>query len=397
MAVTGVGLVSPLGATAAEHWRNLIDGRRGGRWLPELGRLQQARGTPGDWQRWSGAPARGELVVPPPGILSRLALRAAAEALESAGAAAIESVDPVRRGCVVGVSKPVLTGCGSELADDLLTIHAASAAIAAQHRITGPVLVPSAACATGLVSLIRGVQLIRDGSCDVVLAGSTDWSLRPEYLAGYRRMGVLAKSGDDPSVACRPYDRRRSGFVVGSGAAMLVLEEWQHARDRGARILVEWQGSALAGDASSMVDVDAEGETAARVIRDALRRSHRCEDVVDAASLHGTGTMANDLAESRALRKTFGERAAAISCFSLKGSIGHLMGAAGSVETATLILAMNAGLVPATVNLEQPDPDCGLDFTPGEPRARPIRAALKLSLGFGGACAAALLTRPEAS
>jgi 3-oxoacyl-[acyl-carrier-protein] synthase II len=388
--------VSPLGSASDAHWRQLLEGRLAVRSLPELAG-PSIGGPPADgWSNWSGAPAAGFPVVPPADVLSRMALRAAGEALADAGLELPGDIPMERVGCVLGVSKPMGLSANSDprADDDHLAIHRPSQSLASEHGVRGPVLVPSAACATGLISLIRGAALIRDATCDAVLAGSSDWSLSPGYLAGYRRLGVLAKAVGDPATACRPYDRRRSGFVVGCGAGVLVLEDWERARQRGAAIHAEWLGSALAGDAFSMVDVATSGETPARVIRDALRRSGLRPADLDAVSLHGTGTRANDVAETAALHRALGETAGRVSCFSLKGSIGHLLGAAGSVETATLVRALRSQIVPPTMNLEQPDPQCDLDYTPGRPRPRAIRHALKLSLGFGGACAAAILRWP---
>ena len=265
--------------------------------------------------------------------------------------------------------------------------------IAKVFDLGGPLLTPCAACATGLVSIIRGVELIRDRACDVVVAGSADSSLHPAYLAAYRRMGVLAPAGDDPASSCRPFDARRSGFAVGEGAAAIVLEDIDHARKRGATILAEVLGAGLTSDNDTLIDVDPAGRSLGRAIRDAVHRSHVRPEEIDAASLHGTATRLNDLCETNALKLALGDHAHRVSCFSLKGAIGHLMGAAGSVETATLIQAMQHQVVPPTMNLETPDPECDLDYTPGQARSRHIQTALKLSLGFGGTCAAIVLRR----
>jgi 3-oxoacyl-[acyl-carrier-protein] synthase II len=400
VAITGVGVVSPLGRSAPEHWQRVVQGERGTKELPELAslasRLKGSARWPDDWARWIGAPAEGFEVVPPDDVLERMALRATDDCLASAGSRSLHEIAPDRRGCVLGISKPLEMPPVNDLSHGRtgwMELSSPSLSMAREHDIRGPVLVPSAACATGLISLIRGVELIRDETCEAVLAGSADWSLSLGYLAGYRRLGVLAKAGLDPLAACRPFDRRRQGFVVGCGAAVFLLEDWEHAQRRGAKPYAEWLSHAMAADASSMVDVDVSGETPARVIRDALRRSGVSPAEVDAISLHGTGTRANDVCETRAVRLALGHHAEQLSCFSLKGSIGHLMGAAGSVETATLAVALREQIVPPTMNLDQPDPDCDLDYTANRSRSRPIRNALKLSLGFGGACAAAVLKR----
>lgn len=353
--------------------------------------------NPKDWSRWSGAPACGFGPLVTECVLEEMATLAAADAIQDAELKSAISAPPDRRGCVIGVSKTVIANVGDAPLAGCFTMGRPSLTLAAQYEADGPVITPSAACATGLVSLIRGADLIRQGDCDFVLAGSADWSLSTTYLAGYRRLGVLAKPDDDPASACKPFDRRRNGFSVGCGAAILVLEDWNCAVERGAPIHAEWLGHAMAGDAASIVDVDSSGKTPARVIADAMRRSAVRPQQIDAVSLHGTATHSNDVCESRAIKLALGEAAPSASCFSIKGSIGHLMGAAGSVETATLVMALREQCVPLTANLQEPDPECPLDCTAGESRFRRIDHALKLSQGFGGACAAAVLRRPETS
>ncbi len=397
VAVTGLGIRSPLGSSAQEHWAGMVAGVRAVRHLPELA-LGHSTG-PG-WSAWCGAPVADPCLHH---NVTAMAVAAAGEAMRQAGLAAL---GPGRVGVMFGGSKPVLSRRSDIAIDEWRASGSADAlagcfslsnparAIAASLRSDGPQITPSAACATGLLSIIRGAELIRDGACDVVVAGSADSSLHPAWLAAYRRMGVLATAGDDPGRCCRPFDARRSGFAVGEGAAALVLEDLEHARRRGAAILAELHGAGLTSDISSLVDVDVSGRSLTRALVDALARSDVETRDVDAISLHGTGTRLNDRAETAAVKAVFGNRADRLSCFSLKGAIGHLMGAAGSVETATLILAMQHGVVPATVNLETPDSDCDLDYTPGQPRSRSIHAAVKLSLGFGGTCAALVLRRP---
>ncbi|WP_197453605.1 beta-ketoacyl-[acyl-carrier-protein] synthase family protein [Caulifigura coniformis] len=342
-------------------------------------------------------------------FLSGLSGVLAGEACRRAGLGDLPPSVLGRTGIAFGTSKPVLTpwfeppfvdweghldDWDEEQRAIVYRLSGPAEEIARRRGFQGPAVAPSAACATGLVSIIRGAELIRDGACDLVVAGSADSSLHPAYLAAYRRMGVLAPASDDPAFSCRPFDARRSGFAVGEGAAALILEDIDRARDRGATILAEILGAGLTSDNDSLVEVDPTGQSLARALHDALRRSGVRPQEIDAASLHGTGTRLNDLCETNALKAALGEHARRVSCFSLKGSIGHLMGAAGSVETATLIQAMQHGIVPPTVNLEQPDPDCDLDYTPGQARTRSIDMAVKLSLGFGGTCAALVIRRP---
>jgi 3-oxoacyl-[acyl-carrier-protein] synthase II len=413
VAVTGIGIISPLGISPEEHWAGVVAGTRAVRPLAYNTLASREGNIPlqSGWDTWAGARIAGRSSPSsvPYWFLSGLSGVLAGEACVHARLSNPSPSMLGRTGVVFGTSKPTLTpwfeppffdfeGVLERFDEDdraiLYRLSGPAEDIARRQGFEGPVLAPSAACATGLVSIIRGAELIRDGACDLVVAGSADSSLHPAYLAAYRRMGVLAPVGQDPASSCRPFDVRRNGFAVGEGAAALVLEDIDHARNRGATILAEILGAGLTSDNDSLVDVDPSGESLARALSDALRRSGVSPRDIDAASLHGTGTRLNDICETNALKKVCGEHAKHISCFSLKGAIGHLMGAAGSVETATLIQAMQHGLVPPTVNLEQPDPECDLDYTPGQARPRPINVAVKLSLGFGGTCAALVLRRP---
>jgi 3-oxoacyl-[acyl-carrier-protein] synthase II len=407
VAVTGIGIFSPLGK-ADSHWQGAVAGRRAVRPLDPR-ELSDPPILDAEWSDWAGAPVMDREAAQSADSVAGLAIEVALQARHQAGLWFPPEEVRRRSGVVFGASKPMLPpfpvptwdivmapGPPSPGDSELFGLSRSAQEIAGSFDMTGPVLTPSAACATGLVSIIRGTELIRSGECDFVLAGSSDSSLHLGYLAAYRRMGVLAPAGDDPGPCCRPFDARRNGFVVGEGAAALILEDVDHARNRGATILAEILGAGLTSDCDSLVDVDPSGESLARALSDALKRSGVSPREIDAASLHGTGTRLNDVCETNALKKVCGEHAQGISCFSLKGAIGHLMGAAGSVETATLIQAMQHGIVPPTVNLEQPDPECDLDYTPGQARPREIRLAVKLSLGFGGTCAALVIRRPTA-
>jgi 3-oxoacyl-[acyl-carrier-protein] synthase II len=421
--VTGIGLVTPLGAGREMSWRKLVAGERAPRWLARdelfpFGDSGVDRCVPVN-AAWAGGPApnlavagRGaaELARDP---VTALALAAARESMQDAGLDGAR-FNPVRFGCVVGASKGGLRsfeGLAAALhAGDVdggdsrnrpipATVwqdflpHAASTAVAAEFGLAGPVLCPVAACATGLVSLNRGFELVRDGVCDVVLAGSSDASLVPAVLGSFSRLGVLAHGFDDPAGACRPFDRRRTGFIVGEGAAVLVLERLTHALERGAAPYAEWLAAGTATDPAGITQVDASGEALARMIGDVLDRAGRDPREIDYVNLHGTATPTNDLCETRAIHSAFGRHAGSVAASSLKGALGHLLGAAGSVELACTVLALRDGLVPPTANLEDPDPACDLDYTPLVARQRRIDVALKLSLGFGGHLAAAVLGR----
>jgi 3-oxoacyl-[acyl-carrier-protein] synthase II len=239
--------------------------------------------------------------------------------------------------------------------------------------------------------------LIRRGACDVALAGSADASLEPMLLAAFQKMGVLARPSDRAAAAAsaRPWDRGRSGFIVGEGGAVLVLERAEHARARGALPYVEVAGGALGADAQHPTSLNPDPAGLARLIARALERADVGPADIDHVNVHGTATRINDPVECQALRRALGGHADRVACAANKSQIGHLLGAAGSAELALECLAVRDGFAPPTLNLDDPDPACDLDGTPHVGRRLPIRGALKLSLGFGGHLAAAVLLRPD--
>lgn len=402
--ITGIGLLSPAGLDRETSWQRICSGPATTTWLPHFELPFPAAGAPlpADWNANGHDP-----------IVS-IALQAAAEAVVDAGLS-LQDFDSPRCGSVIGTSKGGLRsfaaslrsirgacsrGCSTPDAERSrqwreFQSNAPAAAVAEHYGLRGPALCPVAACATGLVSVQRGVDLIRQGYCDLVLAGSVDASLQPLILASFKRLGVLAQRFEDPAAACRPFDRKRSGFLIGEGGAVFVLERLDAALRRGARPHVEWLAGDLAADPTDMTRMEAEPHSLNRLIREVLRLSRTAPNEIDYINLHGTGTLPNDVCETRALQQTLGSDARRIPCSSLKGAIGHLLGAAGSVELAATCLALRDGIVPPTLNLDEPDPACNLDYTPQTAIRRPLRTALKLSLGFGGHLAAAMIRRWE--
>jgi 3-oxoacyl-[acyl-carrier-protein] synthase II len=391
--ITGIGLRTPLGADRESTWRSLVAGHSASRWLQSP-----------QWTGMSplvGAPCEMPLSVTERGIdpVIALALEASNEAISDArldvGTLAADST-----GVVFGTSKGSLHTASRLLSNPYsgnseerwLSVwpNAAAVAIAQACGSLGPTLAPVAACATGLAACLRGFELIRDGRCDVVLAGSSDASLQPAILGSFQRLGVLARSTDEPATACRPFDRHRSGFVVGEGAGCLVLESLEHAVARGARWYAEWESGRMLADPSGLTQLDPQGQSLQRLLSDLHKEVGGLPDYMN---LHGTATLPNDRVESAAIRAVLGAEADGISCSSLKGGLGHLLGAAGSVELAASLLAIRDQTVPPTVNLETADPELTLDFTPRQSRQRRIDRVWKLSLGFGGHLSAASVCR----
>ncbi|MEZ6064871.1 MAG: beta-ketoacyl-[acyl-carrier-protein] synthase family protein [Planctomycetaceae bacterium] len=414
IAVTGFGAVTPHGGSAFASWNGVRCGRRAMHTLPLEALLPTGWTPPGDWplewRRWAGGRVPADdadvarCMVSPTDPVVRYAHTAVAEAVEASRLGA-NAVDPARVATVIGTSKGGLASFANVVAsvDPLLARpqdiwgqlppDCAARSIAAHYGWCGPSLSPVAACATGLMAMIRGAALIREGACDVAVAGSSDASLLLAVLASFRRLGVLAAVDDHPELACRPFDLNRRGFLPGEGAGVLVLERWEHAIARGAPIHAEWVDGLFRSDPAGITVLPEDPRRLSRLIADLLIRCAIRPADVDLVSLHGTGTEMNDRYEARGLRQALGPALDAAACFGIKGSCGHLLGAAGSVETVIGLHALRDQIAPPTVNCDNPDPELAIPLDHAQATSRPAAHLLKLSLGFGGHLAAAVLRR----
>jgi len=279
-------------------------------------------------------------------------------------------------------------------AQAILTLQRPVLAISDDLGLTGPILSPIAACSTGLHTIVRAAQWLQDGCGSIAIAGAVESSLNVLYAAAFLRMGVLATCAAEARTACKPFDLRREGFVLGEGAGALVLETADSARRRGARPLAILAGYALGSDPAGVAEPDPAGLPVARVIGRSLRAAGISAAEVGYVNAHGTGTVLNDPAEAAAIGKVFGSPGPPAG--SVKGAIGHTLGASGVLEAALMLKVLASRVAPPTANLRDPDPACRLNHVVGEPRALPAEAAyvLCLSAGFGGHVAAVLLKRP---
>lgn len=265
-----------------------------------------------------------------------------------------------------------------------LIINAASGNLSVRWKLRGPNTSVCTACASGTNAIGDAFRMIQYGMADVMITGGTEAALTPMGIAGFARMGTLSVRNDVPKEASRPFDVDRDGFVLSEGAGILVLEELEFARRRGARILAEVCGYGLSSDATHLTSPDPQGSGAARAIQAAITDAGLKPDDIDYINSHGTSTPLGDVAETRAIRTVFGRHADALAVSSTKSQLGHLLGASGGVESAFCVLALERQLAPPTINLDHPDPECDLDYVPHEPRRMRIRCAMKNSFGFGG-------------
>jgi 3-oxoacyl-[acyl-carrier-protein] synthase II len=266
----------------------------------------------------------------------------------------------------------------------MLILNMGSGLFSMYHDLRGPNVATCSACATGTHALGEAWRTIKMGDAAVMFAGGSEATIVPLGLGGFCAMRALSTRNDDPQHASRPFDRDRDGFVMGEGGGVIVLEELEHAKARGARIYAEMVGYGNAADAYHLTAPPPGGEGAARCMRMALRSAHLNPEDVSYINAHGTSTPQGDVAETQAIKSVFGGHAKKVAISSTKGATGHLLGAAGGVEMALCVKAIESGVAPPTINLENPDPECDLDYVPNTAREMEINVILNNSFGFGG-------------
>ncbi len=328
---------------------------------------------------------------------SQFAMVAAEKAVAQA-AIDFSSGDPYRYGVLVGsgiggldeieLQHSVLFDRGPDRISPFmipkLIINAASGNLSVRWKLRGPNTSVCTACASGTNAIGDAFRMIQYGMADVMVTGGTEAALTPMGIAGFARMGALSVRNDAPQEASRPFDVDRDGFVLSEGAGIMVLEELEFARRRGARILAEVCGYGLSSDATHLTSPDPQGTGAARAIQAAITDAGLKPDDIDYINAHGTSTPLGDVAETNAIRTVFGQHADALAVSSTKSQLGHLLGASGGVESVFCVQALERQVAPPTINLDHPDPQCDLDYVPHEPRRMRIRCAMKNSFGFGG-------------
>jgi 3-oxoacyl-[acyl-carrier-protein] synthase II len=402
--VTGVGASSPLGGTAPESWQALLAGESGTRTLEH------------DWVAQYELPVTfaAEAKVRPEAVLERpvakrldpssqFALISAMEAWEDAGR---PEVAPERLGVdyATGIGGVwTLLDAWDTLRDrgprrvlpmtvPMLMPNAASAAISMHFEARAFARTVASACASSTESIVNAYEHLQAGLADVIIAGGTESAIHPITIASFASMQALSRRNDDPAHASRPYSVDRDGFVMGEGAASLVLETEEHALARGARIYAEIAGGGVTADSYHITANDPEGRGASRAVRIALDRAGAEPDEVTHINAHATSTPVGDIAEARVLETVFGETVKRVPISSTKSMTGHLLTAAAAVEALACIVAMERGAVPPTINLDDPDPECDLCHVAHEARPHPVRAAVSNSFGFGGANTCIVLT-----
>src|SRR6266508_1984688 len=393
--VTGLGAVTPLGNDAPSTWRAAVEGRSGIDWIRSFDASEFPVRVAAEVKDFD---ATGVVPAKEARRLERNVLLAVAAAKEAVGDAQLEVFDPARVGIVLGSAVGGFVGL-LEQADVLrergldrvspfflpnVLVDSASGQIAISLGIRGPNYAIVSACATGSHAIGEGAELIKRGDADAILAGGTEACMNPLILAGFCAMRGLAVEDEHPPHASRPFDATRAGFVMGEGACVLVLEELEAARARGAPVYAEVLGYGASNDAHHMAQPDPESVGVAEMMRAALRRAGVEPERVGYVNAHGTSTPLGDAAETLAIKDVFGDHAYSLAVSSTKSMTAHCFGAAGAIEALMCVRALHDGVLPPTINYEQPDPACDLDYVPNEARRTQVDVALSNAMGLGG-------------
>lgn len=405
--ITGLGVVSALGQDLDTFWNNLANGKSGVSQIESFDASEYGTTiaasikdfNPEDYIERREARRMDRFV--------QFGVVAALKALADAQLNIKEQTDPERVGVIVGSGIGGLTTWEeqhrvlmekgpkrvSPFFIPMMIANMASGQISMITGAKGPNTTAVTACATGTHSIGDSYKMIQRGDADVMICGGAEATISPIGIAGFNALRAMSTRNDEPEKASRPFDRERDGFVMGEGSGVLILESLEHAQKRGARIYAELIGYGMSGDAYHITDPDPEG--AARCMKRAIKDAGIEPEAIDYINAHGTSTPVGDISETKAIKMAVGDHAYKLAVSSTKSMTGHLLGAAGGVEAVICSLAIKHGILPPTINLEFPDPECDLDYVPNEARPANVRVAMSNSFGFGGHNATIILQKYE--
>jgi 3-oxoacyl-[acyl-carrier-protein] synthase II len=406
--ITGIGLVTPLGTGREKSFEGFVGGRSGIRRLSHFDPSRLRSQFAGEVPDFDASKHLDKPTLRHTDRYAQLAVVAADEAVADAGLT-IPPEKAARVGVLLGVA---LGGLASlehhhrmllEKGPDrmnpfmvpMMLANTAPGMLGIRYGARGPNVTLTSACASGAHAIGESFELVRKGACDAVITGGVEAVLTELCVSGFCAMRALSTRNDAPERASRPFAKGRDGFVIAEGAGILVVEELEHARARGARIHAEIVGYGASGDAHHLTAPHPQGEGIVIAMQRALESAGLAPKDVDHINAHATSTPAGDPGEAKAIGRVFGERAATIPVTANKSMIGHTLGAAGGIETAVLALSLERGVIPPTVNYEEPDPDCPVNVVAGSAREVPLRVGLKNSFGFGGTNASLVLRRAD--
>jgi 3-oxoacyl-[acyl-carrier-protein] synthase II len=397
--ITGLGVISPIGNNVDEFWANLIAGKSGAAPITYFDTTHFDTKFACEVKGFDPLNYMDRKLAQRVDPFTQFALASAKMAMEDS-ALDLTKIDPFRVGVVYG------SGIGgmwtyhkeqtklyekqgnpdriSPFFIPMLIADIAAGRISMQYKLKGPNYATISACTTSAHSVADSVMLIQRGNADVMVTGGSEAVICPMGVGGFNAMKALSTRNDAPEKASRPFDKNRDGFVMGEGGATLVLEELEYAKARGARIYAEISGIGLTADAHHITEPAPNGEGVAEAMRIALNDAGMKPEEIDCVNAHGTSTYYNDKNETTAIKTVFGEHIKQIPIHSIKSMVGHLLGAAGAIESIASVLTIRDGIVPATINYETPDPECDLNYNPNKPLYRVINSVMSDNSGFGG-------------
>ncbi|ARG98329.1 beta-ketoacyl-ACP synthase II [Legionella micdadei] len=395
--ITGIGMVTPLGLTVEETWNNILTGKSG---VQKIVEFDVADYSTQIWAKVKNfnsdnyIPAKDARKMD---LFTQYGMAAAEEAMRDSGLKINEPLS-LRAGVAVGSGiggidtitsnfEKLQQGGPRKVSPFFIPasiINMVAGQISIKHQLKGPNISVVTACTTGAHNIGLGARLIASGDADIMVCGGAEMTCTPLCLAGFSAVRALSKRNEEPEKASRPWDKDRDGFVMGEGAGILILESYDHAKARGAKIYAELVGFGMSGDAFHITAPDEDAGGASRSMLNALRDAQIEPHLVDYINAHGTSTYLNDLNETIAVKRIFGAHAYNLAMSSTKSMTGHLIGAAGAVEAIFSVLAIRDQVAPPTINLDNPDEDCDLNYVAHQPQERRIEYVLSNSLGFGG-------------
>ena len=395
--VTGLGAVTSISCQVEDLWKKILAGQSGVHELTVFDTREFKVHFGGDIADWS---TDGYLPLKEAKRVDRFAQFALVAGTDAVNCSGIEfgSEDPFRCGVILGSGVGGLNEIETQVGRLLtkgpdkvsaftipkLMVNAASGHLSIRYGLKGPNAAVATACASATNAIGDAFKVIQHDEADVMVTGGTEAAVTPMGISAFSNMRALSERNDDPEHASRPFDADRDGFVLSEGAGIMVIEELEHARRRGATIYGELLGYGASGDGGHITQPNEDGQSAAQAMSRALADAEVDPSQVDYINAHGTSTPLGDVAETAAIKSVFGQDAASLSISSTKSQLGHLLGASGGVELIFCLLALRDQVVPPTINLEKPDPKCDLDYTPNTPRERNIQVAMSNSFGFGG-------------
>ncbi len=398
--ITGMGIISPVGNTVDDAWKSICEGQSGIGEITEFDASAMNTRIAGEIRNFDVETIMSRKEARKFDKFVHYGMAAAMQALADAGIDAVgtHGINRDRIGCAIGsgiggiatienTTETYLRGGPRRVSPFFIPgaiVNMIGGYLSIQYGLRGPNIAIVTACTSATHNIGSAMRMIQYGEADVMVAGGAEYATTPTAIAGFGSAKAMSTRNDDPTAASRPWDVGRDGFVLSNGAGVVVVEEYEHARARGANIIAELTGFGMSADAHHMTAPPSDGEGAARCMEIALKDAGVNPDQVDYINAHGTSTPLGDLAEARAVRQVFGNAADGVAVSSTKSMTGHLLGAAGGVEAVFTALALRDGILPPTTNLDEPSEGCDLDFVPNDAREAKVRVAVSNSFGFGG-------------